>query len=99
MRTIDNYQLKPTVVRIQEREQSIDLKNDVWILNTKALPKHLTGLELVSSDNVFQAAPEEYEQMDEYRYRTFSDYIDVKADSESFTPFRLEFVKIVPHRN
>jgi hypothetical protein len=99
MRTIDSYQLKPTVIRVTEINLSLDLKNDMWILNTKGLPNHITELELVSSDNVFTATPEEYEFMDEFRYQVFTDYLDIKTDSENFQPFRLEFVKIIPHRN
>jgi hypothetical protein len=99
LRTIDSYQLKPTVIKVTGADQSIDLKNDIWILNTQKLPPGTTGIELVSSDNVFTAAPEEYEYMDEYRYQTFTDYIDIKTETDSFVPYRLEFVKIIPHRN
>jgi hypothetical protein len=99
MRTIDSYQLKPTVVRITEPIMSIDLKNDMWILNTKSLPIGMTELELISSDNVFTATPQEYDFMDEYRYQVFTDYIDIESTSDDFQPFRLEFVKIIPHRN
>lgn len=99
MRTIDSYQLKPIIVHITEAKQSLNLKNDMWILNTKGLPDHITELELVSSDNVFTATPDEYEFMDEYRYQVFTDYIDVRTQAENFKAFRLEFVKIVPHRN
>ena len=99
MRTIDSYQLKPIIVHITEVKQSLNLKNDMWILNTKGLPDHISELELVSSDNVFTATPDEYEFMDEYRYQVFTDYIDIKTQAENFKAFRLEFVKIVPHRN
>lgn len=98
MRTIDSYQLKPTVVRITHPGMSLDLKNNMWILNTKRLPGSIDELEMISSDNVFAVSPEEYELMDEYRYQVFTDYIDIKAQSEEFKPFRLEFVKIIPHR-
>jgi len=99
MLTIDSYQLKPTVIRIIKANMSLDLKNDMWILNTKGIPANIAELELVSSDNVFTATPQEYDLMDEYRYQVFTDYIDIKTDSESFKPYRLEFVKIIPHRN
>jgi len=99
MRTIDSYQLKPVVVMVNQADFSLDLKNDMWILNTKGLPAHISELELISSDNVFTASPEEYDFMDEYRYQVFTDYIDIKTESENFQPFRLEFVKIIPHRN
>ena len=78
---------------------SIDLKNDMWILNTKGLSASITELELASSDNVFTATPEEYDFMDEFRYQVFTDYIDIKTETENFQPYRLEFVKIIPHRN
>lgn len=99
MRTIDSYQLKPTVVKVTKAEMSLDLKNDMWILNTKALPGSIDELEMISSDNVFSATPEEYDLMDEYRYQVFTDYIDIKTQTDDFKPFRLEFVKIIPHRN
>ena len=99
MRTIDSYQLKPVVVKINQASMSIDLKNDMWILNTKGLPVHVSEIEIISSDNVFTATPEEYDFMDEYRYQVFTDYIDIKTVSQNFQPFRLEFVKIIPHRN
>ncbi len=99
MRTIDSYQLKPTVIQVTEAKMSLDLKNDLWILNTKGLPSSLEELELISSDNVFTATPEEYDFMDEYRYQVFTDYIDIQSTSASFKPYRLEFVKIIPHRN
>ena len=99
MRTIDSYQLKPTVIKVTEHVMSLDLKNDMWILNTKVLPKHIELFELISSDNVFLATPDEYDFMDEYRYQVFTDYIDIKTESDSFQPYRLEFVKIIPHRN
>lgn len=99
MRTIDSYQLKPTVIRVTSADMSIDLKNDMWILNTKALATSISELELASSDNVFTATPEEYDFMDEYRYQVFTDYIDIKTDTENFQPYRLEFIKIIPHRN
>ena len=99
MRTIDSYQLKPVVVMVNQADFSIDLKNDMWVLNTKGLSAHISELEIISSDNVFTATPDEYDFMDEYRYQVFTDYIDIKTDSENFQPFRLEFVKIIPHRN
>jgi len=99
MRTIDSYQLQPLVVMITKPDLSLDLKNDMWILNTKAIPASIEELEMVSSDNVFTATPEEYDFMDEYRYQVFTDYIDMKTQSADFKPFRLEFVKIIPHRN
>ena len=99
MRTIDSYQLKPTVIMVTGTDISLDLKNDMWILNTKGLPSSIEELEIISSDNVFTATPEEYDLMDEYRYQVFTDYIDIKTQAEKFKPFRLEFVKIIPHRN
>lgn len=99
MRTIDSYQLKPVVVRITQADMSLNLKNDMWILNTKGLPGSIENVELISSDNVFSATPEEYDFMDEYRYQVFTDYIDIKTDTENFQPYRLEFVKIIPHRS
>lgn len=99
MRTIEGYQLKPTVIWVTSANMSLDLKNDMWILNTRGLPSHIKGLELVSSDNVFTASPDEYNLMDEYRYQVFTDYIDIKTETTSFQPYRLEFVKIIPHRN
>lgn len=98
LQTIDSYQLKPSVLRVTEQIMSIDLKNDMWILNTKALPSNITEVEMVSSDNVFTVTPEGYELMDEYRYQVFTDYIDIVSESDSFRPYRLEFVKIIPHR-
>lgn len=99
LRTIDSYQLKPVVIKVTEIDQALDLKNDMWILNTQRIPTSISELELLSSDNVFTATPDEYEFMDEYRYQVFTDYIDIKTLSENFTPYRLEFVKIIPHRN
>jgi hypothetical protein len=99
LRTIDSYQLKPVVVKVTNSSQSLDLKNDMWILNTQRIPASISELELVSSDNVFTATPDEYEFMDEYRYQVFTDYIDIKTLSDNFTPYRLEFIKIIPHRN
>jgi hypothetical protein len=99
MRTIDSFQLKPVVVRITQADMSLNLKNDMWILNTKSLPGSIENVELISSDNVFSATPEEYDLMDEYRYQVFTDYIDIKTQSADFKPYRLEFVKIIPHRN
>jgi hypothetical protein len=63
------------------------------------MPAHLTQLEMISSDNVFATTKEEYDFMDEFRFQTFTDYIDIKKVSQNFQPFRLEFVKIIPHRN
>jgi hypothetical protein len=99
LRTIDSYQLKPIVIRVTSPDMSLDLKNDMWILNTKGLPGSIDELEMISSDNVFTATPEEYDFMDEYRYQVFTDYIDIKTLAENFKPYRLEFVKIIPHRN
>ncbi len=99
MRTIDSYQLKPVVIKVTEMNQALDLKNDMWILNTQRIPAGISELELVSSDNVFTATPDEYDFMDEYRYQVFTDYIDIKTITDNFQPYRLEFVKIIPHRN
>jgi hypothetical protein len=99
LRTIESYQLKPLVVMVTKPQQSLDLKNDMWILNTQRIPASITELELISSDNVFTATPDEYDFMDEYRYQVFTDYIDVKTNTDNFQPYRLEFVKIIPHRN
>ena len=98
LRTIDSYQLKPKVVKINSPVQSIDLKNNMWILNTKALPISINELEIISSDNVFTVSPNEYDLMDEFRYQVFTDYMDIKTDMGSFQPYRLEFIKIIPHR-
>ena len=99
MLTIDSYQLKPVILNVNKAALTFDLNNDMWILNTKALPLHLSQLEMISSDNVFTATKEEYDFMDEYRYQVFTDYLDIKTESANFQPFRLEFVKIIPHRN
>ncbi len=99
LRTIDSYQLKPIVIRVTSPNMSLDLKNDMWILNTKGISSSIDELEMISSDNVFTATPEEYDFMDEYRYQVFTDYIDIKTLAENFKPYRLEFVKIIPHRN
>jgi hypothetical protein len=99
LKTIDSYQLKPMVVQITKQDMPLDLKNDMWILNTQRLPNHIDKIEMVSSDNVFTATPEEYDFMDEYRYQVFTDYIDIKTETGNFQPYRLEFVKIIPHRN
>lgn len=99
MRTIDSYQLKPVIVDVTQAEMSKDLNNDMWILNTRSLPSHITQLEMVSSDNVFTVTPEQYDFMDEYRYRVFTDYIDITTESDNFQAYRLEFVKIIPHRS
>ncbi len=99
LRTIESYQLKPLVVMVTKPEQSLDLKNDMWILNTQRIPASINELEMTSSDNVFTATPDEYDFMDEYRYQVFTDYIDVKTNTDNFQPYRLEFVKIIPHRN
>ena len=98
LRTIDSYQLHPEIVIIDSADKTIDLNNDMWILNTKALPPFISEIEIISSDNVFTATPREYDLMDEYRYRVFTDYMDVKTVSSNFLPYRLEFVKIIPHR-
>ena len=99
MRTIDSYQLQPVIVDVSAPDVAIDLKNDIWMLNTRFLPDHITTLEMISSDNVFVVTKQEYDFMDEYRFQTFTDYIDIKISSQNFQPFRLEFVKIIPHRN
>ncbi len=99
LRTIDSYQLQPEIITVDKVALSLNLTNDMWILNTKALPEHLKQLEMISSDNVFVVTPAEYDLMDEYRYRVFSDYLDIKSETDNFQPFRLEFVKIIPHRN
>ena len=98
LRTIDSYQLKSHVVKVDSAIKSIDLKNDMWILNTKALPITINELEIVSSDNVFTVSPNDYDLMDEYRYQVFTDYMDIKTDMDNFQPYRLEFIKIIPHR-
>ena len=99
LRTIDSYQLKPVMITVTSAKHSIDLNNDMWILNTKSLPAHIEEIEMISSDNVFTATPEEYDFMDEFRFRVFTDYIDIETIAETFKPYRLEFVKIIPHRN
>ena len=98
LRTIDSYQLKSTVIQVKTSKMSIDLKNDMWILNTKSLPSSINELEILSSDNVFNVTPTDYDLMDEYRYQVFTDYMDIKTDVDNFQPFRLEFIKIIPHR-
>jgi predicted PhzF superfamily epimerase YddE/YHI9 len=99
LRTIDSYQLKPVMITVTSANHSIDLNNDMWILNTKLLPTHIEEIEMISSDNVFTATPEEYDFMDEFRFRVFSDYIDIETIAETFKPYKLEFVKIIPHRS
>ena len=98
LRTIDSYQLKSFVLQVKTSRMSIDLKNDMWILNTKALPNTINELEIVSSDNVFTVSPNEYDLMDEFRYQVFTDYMDIKTDMDNSQPYRLEFIKIIPHR-
>ncbi len=99
MLTIDSYQLKPTVIKVDKPNMSLHLDNDMWILNTKALPGHISEIEMISSDNVFVTTKEEYDFMDEYRFQVFTDYLDINTGSGNFQPYRLEFVKIIPHRN
>jgi len=98
LRTIDSYQLKPVMITVTSAKHSIDLNNDMWILNTKSLPSSIEEIEMISSDNVFTATPEEYDFMDEFRFRVFTDYIDIETIAETFKQYRLEFVKIIPHR-
>lgn len=99
MLTIDSYQMKPVIVQVNSAQMSLDLNNDMYILNTQKLPASISELEMLSSDNVFTVTPDEYEYMDEYRYQVFTDYIDIKTTTEEFKAYRLEFVKIIPHRN
>ena len=99
LRTRDSYQLKPVMITVTSAKHSIDLNNDMWILNTKSLPNSIEEIEMISSDNVFTATPEEYDFMDEFRFRVFNDYIDIETIAETFKPYRFEFVKIIPHRN
>jgi predicted PhzF superfamily epimerase YddE/YHI9 len=87
LRTIDSYQLKPVMITVTSANHSIDLNNDMWILNTKLLPAHIEEIEMISSDNVFTATPEEYDFMDEFRFRVFSDYIDIETIAETFKPY------------
>ncbi len=99
LETIDNYQLRPIVVRITSAKMQLDLNNDIYILNTNSLPANLTTLSMISSDNIFQVTKAEYNLMDEYRYQSFADYIEVDSETDGdFVPYRLEFVKIIPHR-
>ncbi len=99
LQTIDSYQLKPVIITVTSAKHNIDLHNDMWILNTKSLPDTIDEIEMISSDNVFTATPSEYDFMDEFRFRVFTDYIDIETIAETFKPYRLEFVKIIPHRN
>lgn len=100
LETVKEYQLKPIIIPITSEDVSIDLNNDIFILNTRSLPAALQDVSLKSSDNVFEATKEEYDLMDEYRYQSFVDYIDIKTSFQGdFVPFRLEFIKVIPHRS
>ena len=99
MRTIDSYQLIPVIISVDNTDVTVDLKNDIWMLNTRRFPAHLKHVEMISSDNVFTTTNEEYDFMDEFRFQGFTDYLDIKTESDNFQPYRLEFVKIIPHRN
>ena len=69
--------------------------DDVRLSNLKEQP-----FARITSYNVcYTKLLREYDFMDEYRYQVFTDYIDMKTQSADFKPFRLEFVKIIPHRN
>jgi hypothetical protein len=99
MHTISKYQLKPTLLKVRSPEISIDLNNDMWILNTMSLHTSIGSIEIISSDNIFITTREEYALMDEYRFQVFTDYMDIKTTTSSFSPYVLEFVKIIPHRD
>ena len=100
LETVTNYQLKPVIILIEDEHFTIDLNNDIYILNTRSLPAELQTLSLKSSDNVFSASLQEYDLMDEFRYQSFTDYIDVQTSFlNDFTPYRLEFIKVIPHRS
>jgi hypothetical protein len=100
LETVEEYQLKPIVIQVLSSNQLIELNNDIYILNTRKLPNDMASLSLVSSDNVFAATKAEYEYMDEYRYQSFCDYLEVKSNfGNKFTPYRLEFVRVIPHRS
>lgn len=100
LETVGSYQLKPIVIAVVSSNQLIELNNDIYILNTRTLPNEMKSISLISSDNIFEASREEYDYMDEFRYQSFCDYLEIKSDFiEAFTPYRLEFVKVIPHRS
>lgn len=101
---IDGHKIKPGRIKITSVKQLIQLDSNHYILNTRRLPSWIDGIEFASSDNYFQASPESYDLMDEYRYQLFCDYIDISIsyDTEEhteFKPFFLEFIKVIPLRN
>lgn len=100
LETVGSYQLKPIVVMVDSFDFVLDLNNDIYILNTRQLPNSMERISLISSDNVFEFSKVEYDYMDEYRYQSFSDYLEIKSQfTNDFIPYRLEFVKVIPHRS
>lgn len=99
LETVENYQLKPIRILIDKAAFFISLNNDIYILNTQVLPQSLSSILILSSDNVFDTNRGEYDLMDEYRYQSFTDYLEIETTPvDNFTSFYLEFVKIIPHR-
>lgn len=100
LETVGSYQLKPIVILIDSPSYILDLNNDIYIFNTRSLPEGMDNVSLISSDNIFEVSKKEYGYMDEYRFQSFSDYLEIKSQfTAEFLPYRLEFVKVIPHRS
>lgn len=97
LETITSYQAKPRRIKVTSADFYQDLESNFFILNTRKLPV-VDKLSIISSDNVFDVTPDEYDTMDEYRYQCFFDYLEVKTTVATFQPYFLEVIEVIPHR-
>lgn len=98
METITNYQKKPKRITVDSEDFVLELNNNFMILNTRKMPA-VDSIKMVSSNNIFEFTPDDYEWMDEFRYQCFFDYIEITTKSSGvFAPYTLELIEVVPHR-
>lgn len=103
-RGVDKYTVKPIQLEVSEPYMILDLDKYVYLfvshnVDTPALP---TRIDLKSPDNLFQFTRTTLENSAMAQYQFFSEGLTIRTTNygsdkpSEFTPFMLEFLKIIP---
>lgn len=95
----DQYTHEAVRVRLSEDSKDISLGSSVYILvgNTLDVP-YYASIQIQSADNNFVTSKTAYENLEYRKYQVFKEYVSISVSNygDTFEPFDMEFLKIIP---
>lgn len=98
-RGITKYTIDPIFVDVTKPLTILDLNKYVYVLASESIDTKIhTVVNLVAPDNSLRFNNTMLEQMKISKYKTFSEQLTIQVENfgSTLTPFRLEFLKVIP---